>query len=41
MTAAEIGDPKGDTEIGAGVTVKEKHRHNITGTARDLVADVV
>ena len=39
--AAEIGDPTGDTGTGAEITDKETWRHRITGTAQDLVADVV
>ena len=41
MTAADIGDPTRDAGTGAGVTVKETRRDIITGTAQDLVADVV
>ena len=41
MTAAEIGDPTGDTRTEAGVTVKETWRDRITGTAQYWVADVV
>ena len=41
MTAAEIGDPTGDTGTGAGVTVKEPQSYRTTGTARYSVADVV
>ena len=41
MTAAEIGDPTGDTGTGAGVTVKETRKDSITGRAQDWVADVV
>ena len=41
MTAAEIGDPTGDTRTGAVVTVKEVHRDSIIRTAQDSVADVV
>ena len=41
MMAAEIRDPKGDTGIGSEITAIGTRRHSITGTAQDLVADVV
>ena len=41
MTATDIRDPTGDTGTGAGATVKETRRNSTTGTAQDLVADVM
>ena len=41
MMAADIRDPTGDTGIEAEITAKETWRLSITGTAQDLVADVV
>ena len=41
MTAAEIGDPTGDTRTEAGVTVKETQKDSIPETAQDLVTDMV
>ena len=35
---ADIGDPTGETETGAGDTVPETQRDRTTGTAQDLVA---
>ena len=39
--AAEIGDPTGDTGTGAEITAIGNLSHSITGTARDLLADMV
>ena len=39
--AEEIGYPMGDTGTGAEIAAIETWRHSITGTAQDLVADVV
>ena len=41
MTAAEIGDPTGDTGTGVEITAKETRKDSITGTAQDLVVDMV
>ena len=38
---AEIRDPTGGTEKGAGETVPETQRDRTTGTAQDLVEDKV
>ena len=41
MMAAEIRDPTGCTGTGAEITYIGTRRHSITGTAQDLVADMV
>ena len=41
MTAAEIGDPTGDSGTGVEIKAKETRRHSIMGTSRYLVADMM